>query len=42
MKFNDEFYNKIKGTTIGLIFALTYGTLFIRHLQIKFNIMYTC
>ena len=26
MKFNNEYYNQIKGTTMGTIFAPTYAT----------------
>ena len=35
MKFNNEFYNQIKGTTMGTIFAPTYVTLLMGYFEIK-------
>ena len=35
MKFNNEFYNQIKGTAIGTILAPTYATLSIGYFEIK-------
>ena len=35
MKSNYEFYNQMKGTTMGTIFAPTYATLSMGHLEIK-------
>ena len=35
MKFNNEFYNQIKGTSMGTIFAPTYATLSMRFFEIK-------
>ena len=35
MKFNNEFYNQIKGTTMGTIFVATYTTLSMRYFEIK-------
>ena len=35
MKFNDEFYNQIKGTAMGTIFAPTYATLSMGCFEIK-------
>ena len=35
MKFNNEYYNHIKGTTMGTIFAPTYATLSMRYFEIK-------
>ena len=35
MKFYNEFYNQIKGTTMGTIFAPTYATLSMRYFEIK-------
>ena len=35
MKFNNEFYNKIKGTTMRVIFAPTYVTFSMGYFKIK-------
>ena len=35
MKFNNEFYNKIKGTTVRVIFAPTYVTFSMGYFKIK-------
>ena len=35
MKFNNQFYNQIKGTAMGIIFAPTYATLSMRYFEIK-------
>ena len=35
MKFNNKFYNQIKGTAMSTIFAPTYATLLMRYFQIK-------
>ena len=35
MKFDNEFYNQIKGTAMGTIFAPTYATLSMRFFEIK-------
>ena len=35
MKFNNEFYNQIKGTAMGTIFAPTYSTLSMRYFEIN-------
>ena len=35
MKFNKKFYNQIKGTAMGTIFALTYPTLSMEYFEIK-------
>ena len=35
MKFNNEFYNQIKGTAMGTIFAPTYATLSMGYFEIK-------
>ena len=35
MKFNNEFYNQIKGTETGTIFAPTYATLSMGYFEIK-------
>ena len=35
MKFNNEFYSQIKGTTMGTIFAPTYATLSMGYFEIK-------
>ena len=37
MKFNQEFYNQIKGTAMGTIFAPTYITLSMGYFEIKLN-----
>ena len=36
IKFNNEFYNQIKGAAMGTIFALTYATLSMGYFEIKF------
>ena len=36
MKFNNEFYNQIKGTSMGTIFTSTYATLSMRFLKSNF------
>ena len=36
MKFNNEFYNQIKGTAMSTIFAPTYATLLMGYFEIKF------
>ena len=41
MKFKNEFYNQIKGTAIGTVFAPTYVTLLMRHFEIKLCSIYT-
>ena len=41
MKFNDEFYNQIKGTRMGTIVAPTYATLLMGYLEIKLYSVYT-
>ena len=35
MKFDNEFYNQIKGTAMGTIFAPTYATLSMGYFKIK-------
>ena len=35
MKFNNEYYNQIKGTAMGTIFAPTYATLSTKYFEIK-------
>ena len=35
MKFNNAFYNQIKGTAMGTIFAPTHATLLMGYFQIK-------
>ena len=35
LKFNNEYYNQIKGTAMGTIFAPTYATLSMRYFEIK-------
>ena len=35
MKFNNEYYNQIKGTIMGTIFAPTYATLSMGYFEIK-------
>ena len=35
MKFNNKFYNQIKGTAMSTIFAPTYTTLLMRYFEIK-------
>ena len=35
MKFNNEYYNQIKGTAMGTIFAPTYATLSMGYSEIK-------
>ena len=35
MKFNNKFYNQIKGTARSTIFAPTYATLLMRYFEIK-------
>ena len=35
MKFDNEFYNQIKGTAMGTIFAPTYATLSMGYFEIK-------
>ena len=35
MKFNNEFYNQIKGTAMGTIFAPTYGISSMGYFEIK-------
>ena len=35
MKFNNEYYNQIKGTAMGTIFASTYATLLMGYFEIK-------
>ena len=35
MKFNNEFYNQIKGTAMGTIFAPTCATLSMKYFEIK-------
>ena len=35
MKFNNEFYNQIKSTAMGTIFAPTYPTLWMGYFEIK-------
>ena len=35
MKFNNEFYNQIKGTAMSTIFAPTYATLSMEYFEIK-------
>ena len=42
MKFNNKFYNQIKGTGMGKIFAPTYATLSTRYFEIKFYSVCTC
>ena len=37
MKFNNEFYNQIKGTAMGTIFAPTYATLSMGYFEIKLH-----
>ena len=37
MKFDNEFFNEIKGTATGTIFAPTYGALSVRYSEIKLN-----
>ena len=39
MKFNNEFYNQIKDTVMGTIFAPTYATLLMGYFEIK---LYSC
>ena len=39
MKFNNEFYNQIKDTVMGTIFAPTYATLSMGYFEIK---LYSC
>ena len=41
MKFNDEFYNQIKGTGMGTIVAPTYATLLMGYFEIKLYSVYT-
>ena len=41
MKFNNEYYNQIKGTVMGTIFAPTYATLSMGYFQIKLYSAYT-
>ena len=41
MKSNHEFYNQIKGTAMGTIFAPTYTTLSMRYFEIKLYIVCT-
>ena len=40
MKFNKEFYNQIKGTAMCTIYAPTYATLSMEHLEIKLCSVY--
>ena len=41
MKFNNVFYNQIKGTGMGTTFAATYTTLSVRYSEIKpFSVCY--
>ena len=35
MKFNNEFYNQVKGAAMCTIFALTYATLSLEYFEIK-------
>ena len=42
MKFNNEFYNQIKGTSMGTIFSPTNATLLIGYFEIKLYSVYTC
>ena len=35
MKFNNEYYNQVKGTAMASVFAPTYGTLSMRYFEIK-------
>lgn len=37
MEFDNEFFNQIKGTSMGAIFEPTYGTLSMRYSGIKLN-----
>ena len=41
MKFNNEFYNQIKGTVMGTIFAPTYATLSMGYFEIKLYSVWT-
>ena len=41
MKFNNEFYNQIKGTTMGTIFAPTYASLSLVYFEIKLFSVWT-
>ena len=41
MKLNNEYYNQIKGTAIGTIFAPTYATLSMRYFELKLYIVCT-
>ena len=41
MKFNNEYYNHIKGTAMGTIFAPTYATLSMGHFEIKLYSVWT-
>ena len=40
-KFNNEFYNQIKGTAMGIIFTPTYATLSMGYFEIQFYSVYT-
>ena len=42
MKFNNEFYNQIKGTSMGTIFSPTNATLLIGHFEIKLYSVFNC
>ena len=41
IKFNNEFYNQIKGAAMGIIFAPTYATLSMGYFEIKLYIVCT-
>ena len=41
MKFNNEFYNQIKGAAMGTIFAPTYATLLMGYFEIKLCSVWT-
>ena len=41
IKFNNEFYNQVKGAAMGIIFAPTYATLSMGYFEIKFYIFCT-
>ena len=41
MKFNNEFYNQIKGAAMGTIFAPTYATLLMGYFEIKLYSVWT-
>ena len=41
MKFNNEFYNQIKGTAMGTIFAPTYAALSMEYFEVKLYSVWT-